>query len=363
MKKLFGARFYPIGSTDTEDPRGLPWSRTAAQGGKFFPNDNGANPDRLPRRGPFDDSAPGVVDEHIRESHRGGIDYFSTCFFYSAARKKSVQGAAIEAMAASTVKNAKYHIAFDSHTPSDLPVTSIADLRNIVDIWDDHFQSENYVRIDTGPGISVPRPVVDIVKLDDFAQVVCPAVGMSHRAVLDFIRNRTQEDIYFSASGLALPHWLKEASNAGYSAYTSYNRFTTWSNRDGGPPSNAPIQGPSPTTFAQLAANYRTEWEYLLGDGKKLQGVLKSYGLEYILDCTAGFDDRPWFPANKPVGIATPAELAAHMAEAFAFADMSPLVRLICIYAWNEYYEGGFIAPCDFLGRQKLTAVRKARNQ
>jgi len=81
----------------------------------------------------------------------------------------------------------------------------------------------------------------------------------------------------------------------------------------------------------------------------------------YIPLVTSGWDKRPrqanlvpWeegaeyrtqkvFPAQP-----TPAELAAHLRNAITFVNEHPEVceaRAIIIYAWNEYDEGGWIAP------------------
>ncbi|MFW6146176.1 MAG: hypothetical protein ACOC7R_02450 [Planctomycetota bacterium] len=81
----------------------------------------------------------------------------------------------------------------------------------------------------------------------------------------------------------------------------------------------------------------------------------------YIPLVTAGWDKRPrqdhrvpWekdaayhaqsvFPAPP-----TPAELAAHLRDAIAFVRRHPRVceaNALILYAWNEYDEGGWIAP------------------
>lgn len=84
-------------------------------------------------------------------------------------------------------------------------------------------------------------------------------------------------------------------------------------------------------------------------------------GVPYVPLVTTGWDKRPrkehpvsWersqdyhrqavFPAR-----ATPAEIAAHLQEAMEFVSGHPQIcpaRAVIVYAWNEYDEGGWLAP------------------
>lgn len=76
----------------------------------------------------------------------------------------------------------------------------------------------------------------------------------------------------------------------------------------------------------------------------------------YMPVAIAGWDKRPW---EGPQGMnqapgwyfpdATPEQFAAHIRKAVAWMDAhpdrTPVERIVMIYAWNEYGEGGYLAP------------------
>jgi hypothetical protein len=102
-------------------------------------------------------------------------------------------------------------------------------------------------------------------------------------------------------------------------------------------------------------------------------------GVPYIPLVTTGWDKRPRKdnPVSWEVGHSyhrqsvfpsapTPQELAAHLARAVAFVRENPKVcaaNAIVIYAWNEYDEGGWLAPTRTAegkaNGERLEAVRR----
>ncbi len=62
----------------------------------------------------------------------------------------------------------------------------------------------------------------------------------------------------------------------------------------------------------------------------------------------------------------TPAELESHLAAAMRFAQRpsnAGALKSVLIYAWNEFDEGGWLAPTIGDGTTRLDAVRKAVNE
>lgn len=95
--------------------------------------------------------------------------------------------------------------------------------------------------------------------------------------------------------------------------------------------------------YAELTAAHVAEWR-----GSKEQ--------PYLPEVTAGWDARPW---EGPQGLGkdpgwyfpdrTPEQFATTLREAIAWvdghADETDSERTILVYAWNEFGEGGYIAP------------------
>lgn len=99
--------------------------------------------------------------------------------------------------------------------------------------------------------------------------------------------------------------------------------------------------------FAANMEHERAQWRALLSTGRQM-----------VPTVTTGWDPRPfldcpvdWYPpvsGDHWVEPAAPAEIAAQLREAIAFANAHPeatLANTVLIYAWNENAEGGWIVP------------------
>lgn len=128
------------------------------------------------------------------------------------------------------------------------------------------------------------------------------------------------------------------------------------------------------------ASRYATTW---IGDGGPHSNLVtadagqwnwfdSSLGLEVIPHVTTGWDNRPrilnpspfWNPAsNSWVEPATPTEIADHVADAVQWVADNPSAAAannILLYAWNEFDEGGSLAPNlpQFGGTDRIAALR-----
>lgn len=97
-------------------------------------------------------------------------------------------------------------------------------------------------------------------------------------------------------------------------------------------------------------------------------------GRPFIPTVTVGWDYRPMklpiFPdrdvRNNWFAPATPDELTAHVRGALDWVRANPSVceaNAVVLYAWNEYAEGGWLAPTLSEGTRRLDAVRRAVDQ
>ena len=95
--------------------------------------------------------------------------------------------------------------------------------------------------------------------------------------------------------------------------------------------------------------------------------------LPYIPVVTAGWDKRPWEDAATTATNSvyfpdrTPEKFGAFVREALRWLDANPAAtpaeRLLLIYAWNEYGEGGYIAPTRGDGNRYLEELRRVLKQ
>lgn len=109
--------------------------------------------------------------------------------------------------------------------------------------------------------------------------------------------------------------------------------------------------------YAELVAAHQQTWK-----GTPQQ--------PYIPEVTAGWDKRPWEGPrglNQPTGSyfpdRTPEQFAGFLRSAIDWMDKHPdqttKERLVLIYAWNEFGEGGYIAPTK--GDPEAAYLRAAR--
>lgn len=102
---------------------------------------------------------------------------------------------------------------------------------------------------------------------------------------------------------------------------------------------------------------YQSLTEYMEGNDTWAPGFWNTEsggGQGYIPTVMSGFDARPWntppsWHFNNPALGHTPAAFGAHLQNAIDWIDANPTLatpdRLVMIYAWNEFGEGGYIAP------------------
>lgn len=81
--------------------------------------------------------------------------------------------------------------------------------------------------------------------------------------------------------------------------------------------------------------------------------------------CTAGWDRRPWGGSVDPLADnalpATASELQTQLSDTRTYCDANAnSARTITLYAWNEFGEGGFVAPSVLYGEALRNAVRTA---
>lgn len=118
--------------------------------------------------------------------------------------------------------------------------------------------------------------------------------------------------------------------------------------------------GENGQSFSVLARRAEKGWE----DDRQA-------GIKVVPWVTSGWDPRPridhptpWvtYPANSWTEPPTPAEIAYHLQKALEWAAQYPETaeaNAVIIYAWNEFDEGGWLAPTLSEGNARLEAVQR----
>lgn len=202
----------------------------------------------------------------------------------------------------------------------------------------------------TGPD---GRPVLFLGFISDSALQAFDDGPAGFRRVLDEFRSRLRGQgipspylVIMDADPQQGLRWIKEFGGDALSAY-------------------AVNSGPSSLTYRELAAMAERFWDGCAATGASV-----------VPTVTTGWDRRPrverpvfWERWQEPgVGLdryaqaGQPVEIADHLDRAVAWVRRKPDVataQLILIYAWNEFDEGGWLAPTLAEGDARLRAIRR----
>jgi hypothetical protein len=182
--------------------------------------------------------------------------------------------------------------------------------KQAADFWIPYLKSPQYLRVDGKPLLIVFNAAGGDREGFAYLQEAARKAGLPGVAI--------------AACGPALPE-------LGYTHRTHYNIVPGYT------------EGGEEHRYAELTAAHVAEWR-----GSREQ--------PYIPEVTAGWDARPW---ENPSGNGkapgwyypdrTPEQFAAALQKAIAWMDQHPdqttADRVMLVYAWNEYGEGGYLAP------------------
>ncbi len=114
--------------------------------------------------------------------------------------------------------------------------------------------------------------------------------------------------------------------------------------------------------YAKLCDQNRWFWNGCVETGRPFIPTV-NVGWDYRPEKHAGFpyrnDDATWFTPPSP------AELAGHVQAAMRFVREHPAAcpaNAVVLYAWNEFNEGGWLAPTLQEGTTRLDAVKQAQD-
>lgn len=323
--KLSGAHAYGAWYPEPNDRRGPPWDYRWFWSEKF--------PERRPELGWYNLRDQGVVDDIVRQCLAGGLDFLSVCWYYSGPNGAPEGDVLLQGLKRTSVPGLRHCLAFDPRGGQQ-PIRNLDDWKAIIRCWAREFQDPHYLEVDG-------RPVVTMLVMEDILQKFAPLTGLTVKGMLDLARQRSGRNIYFIASGEATSHWVAQAENSGYDAFSAYNWQRGWVNRD------VPTAGPSPKSYADLDTIYRGEWAYLAARLK----------IDFWIPTITGFDARPW--NGVAIGDSTPQQLEAHWRAAYTVLMASDRCRATVCDGLDEHAEGSVLLGDDVNGRARMGLHRR----
>lgn len=196
-----------------------------------------------------------------------------------------------------------------------------------------YFSKPNYLKIDNSPVFSV-FSIGDL--LESFGTLE------ETRKALDYFREETKKagfsDLHLQlvAGGVPNENRIDEITKLGANSVTQYN----WG-------------GPHPEDYIQWgveAMDRINQWDEALS-------------IPYFPNATIGWDDTPRFPDKTQKHVVhqntSPTAFASFLYQAKQYADQHPdQPKLITVFSWNEWVEGGYLLPDAKYGFGYLEAVR-----
>jgi hypothetical protein len=246
-------------------------------------------------------------------------------------------------------KNYWNHYRYDSDSLLWTGSVDQENFRIIVDrVIRQYFSEPNYFRIDGSPVFSIfdfSRFVEDCHGLDkakealDYfrAEIIKAGFPGLHLQIIAFGGNEENPGLLRSELG-------EGKSNSELVSYLGINSVTKYNWGEG--------EGVEDyITWGEQAMKRREKWD-------------KTLDIPYFPNVSVGWDDTPRFPAKGETNVIhynnSPESFAAYLQKAREYAEAHPdQPRLITLFSWNEWVEGGYLLPDMRWNFGYLEAVEK----
>lgn len=202
-------------------------------------------------------------------------------------------------------------------------------------VIDKYFKKPNYYKIDG-------RPVFSLFSIRNFTEGLG---GLEQAAeAIEYFRAETKkagfpglhlQQIVFGPPGKEM---VKKIETLGADSVTMYN----WG-------------GPHPEDYIKWGVQAM----------EKMKKADEALSIPFFPNASIGWDDSPRFPNKQKKSIVhlnkTPEAFASFLHKAKEYSDQHPgQPRLITIFSWNEWIEGGYLLPDVKYGFDYLEAVEEA---
>lgn len=345
-----GAYYYGEWKTPGNTSNPTPWNRLTQYG--FT--------ERVPLMGRFSDDQQYVIDAEIRQAYEFGIDFFAFDFYWRNDGTTFNEQTLINFKNSPNKSLMKMCLMVANH--SDWPSTFLK-WQQLIDYWiTNYFNDSSYLKIDGKPVVIIFDPS----NLKDRGAAMSPS--KTSLELLTEARNR-----WIAAGGTGIhfvgchqPHafWIgpnKYLEANGYDAISAYNYHYKY---DGsiGYNWNGTFYN-RPTNYSDRCAGWENAWDWIVKDS--------GTNIPYYLPICAGWDDRAWGTTEADT-LGNPLSknywncavekdrFASHLQKAKQLMDSYPTKTsgIGIIYAWNEYGEGGYIAPTKKYDHTLLETIK-----
>ncbi len=302
-------------------------------------------PEREPLLGWYDDNLVQTLDKQITWMADSGVTF--TIFDWYWEHGKPAKETSVKAYLRSEQRHRlKYALLWANHTKDP---RTLAEWDALSDLWiRSHLKNPEYQKIDGKPVIFVFSP--------DLLNKQAETIGSTVPRLLDRARSKARaaglSGIYFVVCVPASDFWVSDfAPRSGFDAMSAYNYH-------GGVDSDGSKEKPFSTSFEELDAGYRSQWEWILARGK----------LPYFVPVTSGWDMRARGGSENPAHdntVSTPKSFETHLRAAKAVIDKHPekTKRTVVICCWNEFGEGSYIEPTKLYGTEYIDRLKKVFSQ
>ncbi len=273
-------------------------------------------PEREPIWGWRDDSLP-IMEQQIDLAADHGLEWFAFCWYWHD-NGKPINRAAIESdpkhaglnlyLKAKNNPRLKFCLLVANH--AGFEIQGPQQWKAATEFWLPYFKHPRHLTVDGKPLI-----------------IIFNAAGAA-KADLDMLQSTAKQA---GLPGVAVACCGNGTVEQGYTLRTHYNINKGY------------VDGPEEHPYSELIPLHHSAWQ-----GSQAQ--------PYIPVVTVGWDKRPW---EGPNGLnqqegwyfpdRTPQQLAGLLSDAIKWLDAHPnqttAERLILLYAWNEFGEGGYLPP------------------
>ena len=256
-----------------------------------------------------------VMEQQIDLAADHGITFFSFDWYWYGdswrTANDGINSGLKNFMLAANRNRMKFNINIVDAGPTT--IDSDADWRQVADMLMPYLADSQYLRVGGNPLVTNFNAAGMTQTNYNYFQQIASSVGLNK--------------VEFAANG--------PGSTSVYNYVTRYNAVPGWG-------------------AGEVEYPYQSLTDYLQGNVDWTNGIWndESGGPQsYIPVVMSGWDARPW---NTPPTwyfnpTRTPEAVAAHLQQAIDWIDDNPTLatseRLVMIYAWNEFGEGGYIAP------------------
>lgn len=325
------------------------WNRTGAVKWQTQGKDWRAEyPGRIPYWGCF--NGKDTMEKEIDVAHEYGVDFFKMLWYVmpDPPREKGVEylnRCFDDFLACSNNDKLKFCLEFCNHNP--FGIFEEDEWQESVKTWVEYMKHPSYLRVNG-------KPVITFLWVHFFFEHCGNSVETATKR-LQFLRDYARQEVgeILLGGGIIMDHIIEHSTGAILHLFdfaTSYNSL--------------PEELPNIDLATQERYSYELLSTHVEARRKKLQSTMP---IPYVPYLVAGWDPSPWYVSKvgKFFHMPTREQWRNTLQNLKTYLDENPAsnveegVKMFTIYAWNEYGEGGIMAPCVGDGTMKLEELQR----